>query len=264
MNIDDAVAFIVDFIKNPRRDEGHGTYGYELYMPHIIAAYIIEIELSSEHRPHIFDSQHARDLSPVFFEAAWELCRRGVLRPGIRHLGGQGTADGASGYGYSVTTFGRQWIQEGALNVLLVEPGRLGLLFKGLSAKFGAGFLQRSNEAVRCYQFGTYLACCAMCGAAVESVILSVAVTKSGDEPQIMALYRGAQGRRKLLDVIVGKARQPISEPFRTATGLLSYWRDEASHGLASTITEIEAHEALARLIRFAQFSNDNWAELTS
>ena len=248
---------------NPRRD-GYSTYGYEIYLPNLIEAYIREIEHSTEHPSHIYNGRRAIELSPTFFEAAWDLCRRGVFRPGIQRLGEQATVEGASGCGYSLTCFGRGWIQEGAAAPLLVEPGRMGQLFKKLSDRFGSGFLQRANEAVRCYSFGTHLACCAMCGAAVESIVLSVAIAKSGSEEKTLTVYRGSQGRRKLIEGIIGKARQPIAEPFRTATSLLSYWRDEAAHGVASTISEIEAHEALARLVRFAQFSNDNWSELTA
>jgi hypothetical protein len=103
-----------------------------------------------------------------------------------------------------------------------------------------------------------------MCGAAAEAILLAVAVAKSQDEKAVMASYRTANGRRKVIDVIVGQARQPIADPFRSATGLLIYWRDDAAQGLASTVSEIEAHEALARLLRFAQFVTDNWDELTA
>jgi hypothetical protein len=102
-----------------------------------------------------------------------------------------------------------------------------------------------------------------MCGAAAESILLAVAIAKSGDEGVTLDIYKSSNGRRKIIDQIVAQARQAISEPFRSATGLLSYWRDEAAHGLASTISEIEAHEALARLLQFAQFATDNWEELT-
>jgi hypothetical protein len=103
-----------------------------------------------------------------------------------------------------------------------------------------------------------------MCGAAAESILLAVAIQKSGDEAATLTLYRTASGRRRVIEGIIGQARQTIAEPFRSATGLLSYWRDEAAHGLASAISEIEAHEALARLLRFAQFATENWDELTS
>ncbi len=78
-----------------------------------------------------------------------------------------------------------------------------------------------------------------------------------------LALYRAANGRRKVIDRVVGQAKATIAEPFRSAAGLLSFWRDAAAHGLASAISEIEAHEALARLMRFAQFSTENWDDLT-
>jgi hypothetical protein len=132
-----------------------------------------------------------------------------------------------------------------------------------LSPRFGAGFLQRATEAVTCHRFGAYLGCCAMCGAAAESILLAVAIAKRGDEGATLTTYRSASGRRRVVESVVGDARQAISEPFRSATGLLSFWRDDAAHGLASSISEIEAHEALARLLRFAQFATDNWDDLT-
>jgi hypothetical protein len=103
-----------------------------------------------------------------------------------------------------------------------------------------------------------------MSGAAAESILLAVAIAKSGDEASIMKVYEASHGRRKIVDGVVGQARNAIAGPFRSATGLLSYWRDDAAHGLVSNISEIEAHEALSRLLRFAQFANDNWDELVS
>ena len=94
--------------------------------------------------------------------------------------------------------------------------------------------------------------------------MLAIAVAKSGDEAATLRVYQAAQGRRKITDEIVGASRAALAGPFRSATGLLGYWRDDAAHGIASNISEIEAHEALSRLLRFAQFTNDNWAELTA
>jgi hypothetical protein len=200
-------------------------------------------------------------ISPIFFEAAWELCRRGILRPSVQFIGGgQGSADGT---GYSLTALGRAWISDDTRQVSLLGPERISELFAKLSERLGAAFLQRATEAGRCHAFGLYVACCAMCGAAAESILLAVAVAKSGDEAATLATYRTANGRRRVTDNVVGQAKPSIADPFRSATGLLSFWRDDAAHGLASTISEIEAHEALARLLRFAQFAADNWQELT-
>ena len=56
---------------------------------------------------------------------------------------------------------------------------------------------------------------------------------------------------------------EPGKERIRTAMNLLSYWRDEAAHGGRPAITEIEAHDAMSRLLRFAQFVAAEWETLT-
>jgi hypothetical protein len=262
MHTDDAAAFLVDYMRNPRSSDGYPSYGYEIYLPNVISAYLVEVEHTTQHHSQIRGSERARAVSPMFYEAAWELCRRGVLRPGVQRMGGQ--SDGGGGDGYCITAAGRAWIGQGAPAFVMVEPNRLGQLFAALSPRLGRGFQQRANEAVGCHQFGSYLACCAMCGAAAESILLAVAIAKSGNEGATIALYRAASGRQKVIEQVVGQLKQALASPFRSATQLLSYWRDEAAHGIASNISEIEAHEAVARLLRFAQFACDNWDELTS
>lgn len=260
VHIDDASAFIVECIRTPRGSDGYSSYGYEVYLPNVISAYLRDIERDTTHHSQLRNSARAREISPVFYEAAWELCRRGVLRPGVQRLGGQ--SDGGGGDGYSVTALGRSWIEQNAPLHQILEPGRLAALFGTFSPRLGVGFLQRANKSVRCYSFGCYLACCAMCGAAAEAILLSVAVAKAGDEKAILALYLSASGRRKVINGVIGGARAAIAGPFESATGLLSYWRDAGAHGIVSNISEIEAHEAIGRLLRFAQFTCDNWNEL--
>jgi len=262
VHIDDASAFIVDWIRKPRSADGYSSYGYEVYLPNIISTYLTEIERDTTHHSQLRNSLRAREVSPAFYEAAWELCRRGVLRPGVQRLGGQ--SDGGTGDGYCVTAVGRSWIEQGAPTLQVLDSGRLAALFQSLSARLGAGFLQRANEAVRCHSFGCYVACCAMCGAAAEAILLSVAIARSKDENAIMAVYKSASGRRKVIQSVVGAARTAIAGPFESSTALLSYWRDVGAHGTVTNISEIEAHEAIGRLLRFAQFTCDNWDELVS
>jgi hypothetical protein len=259
MHIEDAANFIVDYIRRPRPSDGYSTYGYEIYLANIIATYLKEVERTSQHHSYIQDNPRARQLWPFFSEAAWDLCRRGILRPGPKELNGQTTGDG---HGYSITTFGRKWVDDSTRSLIVIEPTRLGELFATFTNRLGTGFLQRANEAAQCHATGCYLACCAMCGAAAESVLLAVATAKSGDEDTTLKLYRGTHGRKKTIDAVVGQSRAAIAGPFGSATGLLSFWRDEAAHGAASEISEIEAHEAISRLLRFAQFVVENWAEL--
>jgi len=262
MHVEDVVAFIVDFIAEPRPASAYSSFGYEIYVPNIIATYLTEVEPTSAHWSTVRDSQRARELMPTFSEAVWDLCRRGILRPGVRTISGQG--DGGTGHGYVVTALGRDWINKGSLTPLLFDQSQLSRLFDTLSKRLGRGFQQRATEAATCHALGCYLACCAMCGAAAESIVLAVAIAKNGDEDAVLKAYFAAQGRKRTIDAVTHGAHASIAEPFRAATSLLSYWRDESAHGRASDISEIEAHTALGRLVRFAQFASDNWSELTA
>jgi hypothetical protein len=263
MHVDDAAAFIVDSLQNPRRVDGYPTYGYDVWLPNVIVTYIVEVEKSTEPRQSLHRGRRVDELSPFFYDAAWGLCRLGVLRPGIKDARGPGAPDGAGAEGYCLTAVGHSWLERGASAVFLADPDRLSQMFDKLSYRFGPGFLQRATEAVRCHRFGSYLGCCAMCGAAAESILLAVAIAKSGEARTTLATYQSASGRRRVVENVVRQVRPGIADPFKSATGLLSYWRDAAAHGLASTISEIEAHEALSRLLRFSQFTTENWEELT-
>jgi hypothetical protein len=255
MHTEDAVAFIVDFAVKPRAAAAYSGHGYDLYLPNVVAAYLAEIEKIPQHL--VRDHPRVRELTPSFFDATWELCRRGILRPGVPNSGN------ADNRGFSVTQHGRSWITSGALLPIVFDITRLGELFASLSDHLSQGFLRRANEAARCHAFGANLAACAMCGAAAESIVLAVAIAKSKDEALILKTYAAAHGRKRTIDTVVQGARPAIAGPFKAATDLLSYWRDEAAHGAASQISEIEAHTALGRLVRFAQFASDNWVELT-
>jgi hypothetical protein len=264
--IDDAIAFFVDTLKRskearrPQEPDVSG-YGYDLYIPHVLNLYLRQVEQSTEQYASL--SPRARSISPTFYEAAWQLCRVGVFRPGIRDIQGQATEDGASGNGYSVTQVGRNWLANGGAETTILQVGKLGALFAGLGKRLGAGFVQRSSEAVACHRMGAYLACCTMCGAGAESILLAVAIAKENDEGRVISAYRAASGRKRVTDMVVGGLKAGLASTFTSATGLLSYWRDNAAHGVESTISEIEAHEALGQLLRFAQFATDHWAELT-
>jgi len=95
MELDEAIAILIDLLKN----EQAGRYGYDLYARRGAEAAALRLH------PHNPDprAQTMRDLSPVFYEAAWELCRRGLVRPGVRTADSQAVEEG----GYSLTAAGR-------------------------------------------------------------------------------------------------------------------------------------------------------------
>lgn len=259
--VDDATAFLIDYIRRPRPANGYPTFGYDIYLPNVVTSYIVEVGHSTEHLSMIYNGLRARELSPLFYESAWDLSRRGILRPSVRQFGQQ--VEG-SGDGYSLTIKGSNWLANFGDTLIILEPTRLTQAFRSLASRLGPAFLQRASEASQCHSLGLHLACCAMCGAGAESILLTVAIAKSRDEAATLRTYRSAQGRRLITNQIVRGARSEIVGPFTAATGLLAYWRDDAAHGSASNISEIEAHEALSRLLRFAQFANDHWTELVA
>lgn len=142
MPIDDAIAFLVDYMRRPRPGNGYPSFGYEIYLPNVVVAYIVEAERSAEHLSTIYSGARARQLSPSFYEAAWDLSRRGVLRPGVKEFGGQSAGEGE---GYTVTSIGRKWLTEAADTFVLLEPTRLGR-FCGTFSETRSGLFATSKR----------------------------------------------------------------------------------------------------------------------
>jgi hypothetical protein len=260
MHLDDAIQFLINLAKGRHRPTDYAKYGYEIHLRDAVLIYWRDVEQVSI--PRDLKSQEAEKLAEFFYDAAWELCRRGIFRPSVKHILDQGEAGGR---GYSVTAAGRVWLERAdeAL-VVPMEPSRFAQRVEKFRARLGDGFFQRAQEAIRCHFATTYLACCAMCGSATESILLRVAIAKTGDEQEVLRVYRSASGRRQVESIVVGRLREPLASQFRNLTDLLKYWRDEAAHGVISDISEFEAHEALARLLRFAHFVDDHWNELVA
>ena len=256
---EDAFHYIVRYLREGRSGP-YSSYGYGCYLPNVMREY-----LASVAGAHPSDTErYLSRVSPPFYNAAWELCRRGILRPGITTHGRQATDDGGSGNGYSLTAYGEKWLQQaGSYDYVPVEPGRFARLLDNLGGRLGLGFRERSQEAVRCYNAQAYLACCAMCGAAAESILLALAIAKSGDEAKILKDYSSAGGRGRIENLLIGSQTPAIQNEFRASSSLLKYWRDAAAHGKKSNITDNEAYTSLALLLRFAQFTNDRWGDLT-
>lgn len=257
--LDEAIEYLVAYAAERPRSL-YSNYGYGLYLDNVILRFITETERIGEHDAE----QRVPQLSPIFLDAAWELCRMGVLRPGVRELGENATERGGGGGGYSLTEYGAQFVANPERPIFALLPGRFTSLIQPFRDRMGPGFLQRAAEGMRCYRASAYLAACSMWGAATESILLAIAIAKVGDEKKVLNAYKAAGGRQRVVNMVVGQSPPHIAGTFGSSTRLLSYWRDDASHGLASGISEVEAHEAVVQLIRFAQFVDDNWDALTT
>ncbi len=253
MKLEDATKLLIELLRNPDYDN-FSSYGYDIYLPALVNVY-----LRRQNRAETF-----KELSSMFYAAAWELCRRGIIRPGVKQYGAQATVDGQAGNGYSITPFGQTWLREAEQDDFVpTEPERFGELLANYKSKFGEGFHERGQQAIRCYGAHAYLACCAMCGAAAESIVLSAAIKKEKDEKQVLRKYSAANGRRNIENILIGKVRKQLQDDYRAYSTLLKYWRDEAAHGRPSNVTDNEAYTSLAFLLRLAMFINNNWDELT-
>jgi hypothetical protein len=259
LNADDALKFLIESLKqNPDGYRGNSNFG--IYLPNVVNEFCAKV---------VGDTMlaHRGESEPIyvaFYDAAWQLCRMGILRPSAWCPKGQTSAGPESGDGYSLTAYGRGWLDKwDAEGFFPTDPDRYIQVLAGGSALLGAGFLQRSHEAAKCYKSTAYIACCAMCGAAAESALLAVAIAKTGDEDLVLRKYEGRDGRREAMKLIFGKNTHKLEARFANVFEVLSYWRDSASHGQASDISELEAHEALARLLRLSRFVTNNWQNLT-
>jgi hypothetical protein len=103
-----------------------------------------------------------------------------------------------------------------------------------------------------------------MCGAAAESILLALAIAKSGDEDATIREYTGGSGRKRTIDALVGQQPNRIQGEFRSSMNILSYWRDDAAHGMASPISAAEAEVAMQQLLRLSQFADRRWDEFTA
>lgn len=259
-DVEDVIHYIVRYLREDRRYGGFSSYGYGFYLPNLVRAYAADTGI-----PQNEVEASLRPLSPVFYAAAWELCRKGIIRPGLRQYGLQATDDGASGNGYTITPFGETWIREAVTaDYVPVEPGRFARMLAEKGQEFGPGFVERSQEAVRAYNAQAYLACCAMCGAAAESLILALTIEKLGDGQRVLRDYASAGGRGRIERTLLQGRPPPVESEFRRYTDLLKYWRDSASHGRAIHMTEAEAFGALILLLRFVIFAVEHRQELTA
>jgi hypothetical protein len=258
---DEAVLYLIEVLRVGGVQGGYSNYGYDLYIPNAIREYVARLGQDPE-RGDGYTMQQT--LSSFFLDAAWELARRGIIRPGIRTLREQSTDEGSAGAGFSVTPFGKKWLAEETQNIWVsTEPDRFAEMIAPLRRRFGQGFHSRSQEAVRCYGAHAYLACCTMCGAAAESILLATAIAKTEDEPKVLAAYSTAKGRVTVENMVIGQATENLKREFQGLTTLLKYWRDAAAHGRASTISDNEAYTSLALLLRYGTFVSEKWQELT-
>ncbi len=103
-----------------------------------------------------------------------------------------------------------------------------------------------------------------MCGAAAESILISLAIERSGDKERVLKDYSTSGGRGKIERLLFGQQKQSLRDRFDNYMELLKYWRDSAAHGGESVVDEEEAFTSVLLLLRLARFADSNWNKLTT
>jgi hypothetical protein len=265
MHFDDAFGVLIKYLaevpesKGKVARAGHNQgHGGDLWIPYVVQGYWRSLP-----GPVVPEDLEDRHFQP-FYDAAWELCRIGVIRPGEFSPRGWSTDAGLfSGDTFSITRFGRLWLKDASQRPI-ADPGRLSQVLQGFADRFGAGYAQRATEAVRTYRSGNYLASSVMSGAAAESILLALAVAKIGDEAKVLVEYNTTGGRRRLTKRVCANVSTALAAQIEASLQLLGRWHDAAGHGTMTTVSEIEAHIGLTDLLRLAQLGHDHWAELSA
>jgi hypothetical protein len=127
MQFDDALDVLIKYlaaVPEPKdrsahsKGEGQGHAG-DLWIPQVVQAY-----WQSLPEPVASEDLEERHFLP-FYDAAWELCRIGVVRPGEFAPRGWATNAGLfSGDTFSITTFGRAWLKDAGRRPI-ADPGKL-------------------------------------------------------------------------------------------------------------------------------------------
>lgn len=246
------------------------NYGYDIDFEKAIMEFKNANKLTVDLR-HVQDYAKRQEIENfdlkckrLFSDALWDLCRKGILRLGPSFIGSTYKQPQLVNEGFSITEYGQDWIQKYKITDLLpADPNRLSIVFEQYQSLFGVNYFKRVKEAVNCFQSGNFLACCVMCGAATESILLSAAFMKHNKE-EVLAEYKSKSGRSKLENRLFGKTKSTIRDAYLIYTDLLKYWRDETAHGHDSEIDTNQAFIALLNLLRFATFMKDFWEEITT
>lgn len=268
MHHEDALKFMVAQLSaDPKCFVGDQPEETDVLIPRAVSLFLVQENAGNRafYNPEHCQRAEFNDVWIAFYDAAAELCRRGVLRLGDKCAKARGGPRYATFWdGYSITVAGSEWLKNSTTRNVPTAPGRYLECLENPGKVLGAGFLQRAGEAAGCRAYENHLACCAMCGAAAESALLAIATAKTDDPAGVQREYNKHNGRRNVTKLIFGLSpTSPLSNQFESAFSLLSYWRDEAAHGGPSTITQVHAYDALDRLLRLAFFAWDNWQELT-
>ena len=254
---DEAFDFTVDYLRTGKSSRIPGRIGfdegkyYDLYIYDVAYAYIDEHTPEPPRNPGgmtYIDHEYGNNLAP-FIETAWSLVSSGVVVPGNSRIEQRTTPDI---YGFSLTDFGRSWLNN---RENLYNPrnyGEFGKLLAAFDSVYGEFYAVRSQEALSCFRHGNYVACCAMTGACAETILFTAYAKQVGDLDRAQREMTSSGGRGRVEASLLGRLREGQKMELQTSLSLIKYWRDTAAHRLTGTADMQEAYVALLTLLNLA------------
>jgi hypothetical protein len=113
---DAALAYILRNLRE-RGPATHGQHGYHFTVVDLAARYVAEV-LGRRHADRVENADTYAASTP-FYDAAWELARRGIVRPSVNNSFMQFDAHQSAGGGYTLTAIGAAWLEQQAAEARL-------------------------------------------------------------------------------------------------------------------------------------------------
>lgn len=199
--------------------------------------------------------------SAPFYEAAWELVRRGWLTPQFHRTDEYKALIDASSF--RATPVGIEAARNvGSPAILPVEHDRFLEVLLAHEVRFEGLYGIRCKEAVKAYRFQLHLSCLTMCGAAAEAVLVRLGVEKFGSRDKLDDKVLKAP-RRSLLLIVSESLKREQKDTLETLAESIRYWRNDAAHANEREFDEAHCFLALTRLQRLAETVDTEWAEFT-
>lgn len=106
---DDALNYILQSLRRPG-PATHGQHGYHATVTSLATRYVREVLV--KHHPDPVENEDTYAVSIALYDAAWELARRGVVRPSVHTSFMQWDAFHAAGGGFTLTAIGAEWLAQ--------------------------------------------------------------------------------------------------------------------------------------------------------